>query len=250
MEVLSVNLNKCGGVRSNGRGEIYDTVIAGQVKNLITDFLEIEENNVVFINEVNNRDDNFKLFEKLFDKDQYSIHKPSNFETFNKKEHPYGCTIAITKQNSVWKKSSSIDLIDRESGKLLYANKSVVLKNGDIILLGVHIPYDKTDYWDIIINYFKENQVKRLYIVGDFNVFDEGTDSKLKFEELRKNGAIDVWLNKWEDNGHITCTTGKRLDYLLSSVIGYSSIRKMRYLDSLRLNRLTDHSGVLFEIER
>lgn len=249
MEVLSVNLNKCGGVRSNGKGEIYDTVIAEQVKNLITDFLEIEENNVVFINEVNNADDNFKLFEKLFDEDQYSIHKPSNFETFNNKNHPYGCTIAITKQNSVWEKSSSIELIDRKSGELSYANKSVALKNGDIILLGVHIPYD-IDYWNKIINYFKENQGKRLYIVGDFNVFDEGTNRKLKFEELRKNGAIDVWLNIGGDNGHITCTTGRRLDYLLSSVIGYSSIRKMRYLDSLRLNGLTDHSGVLFEIER
>lgn len=249
MEVLSVNINKCGGVRSNGKGEIYDTVIAEQAKNMIIDFLEIEENNVVFVNEINNAEDNFKSFEKLFDKGKYIIYKPSNFETFNDSNHPYGCTVAITKKNSVWEKSRSIDLIERKNGELSYANKSVVLMNGDIILVGVHIPYD-IHYWDEIINYFKENLEKRLYIVGDFNVFDEGTNRKLKFDELKKNGAIDVWLNRGGDNGHITCTTGRRLDYLLSSVIGYSSIRKMSYLDSLRVNGCTDHSGVFFEIER
>ena len=165
MEVLSVNINKCGGVRSNGKGEIYDTVIAEQTKNMIIDFLEIEENNVVFVNEINNAEDNFKSFEKLFDKEKYIIYKPSNFETFNDSNHPYGCTVAITKKNSVWEKSRSIDLIERKNGELSYANKSVVLKNGDIILVGVHIPYD-IDYWDEIINYFKENLEKRLYIVG------------------------------------------------------------------------------------
>ena len=147
MEVLSVNINKCGGVRSNGKGEIYDTVIAEQAKNMIIDFLEIEENNVVFVNEINNAEDNFKSFEKLFDKGKYIIYKPSNFETFNDSNHPYGCTVAITKKNSVWEKSRSIDLIERKNGELSYANKSVVLMNGDIILVGVHIPYD-IDYWE------------------------------------------------------------------------------------------------------
>lgn len=249
MEVLSVNFNKCGGTCSNGKGEIYDSVIAVQAKNMINDFLETEENNVVFINEINNVEDNFTSFEKLFDENVYSIHKPSNFESFNDSSHPYGCTIAITKKISVWEKSSSIDLINPKSGELSYANKSVILKSGDIILVGVHIPYD-IDYWNEIINYFKENLEKRLYIIGDFNVYDEGTNRKLKFDELKREGAIDVWLNRGGDNGHITCTTGRRLDYLLCSNIGYSSIRRMSYLDSLRKNRLTDHSGVFFEIER
>lgn len=248
MKVLSVNLNKFGGVETNGKGEVYDTTIADKVKNLIVDFLETEENNVVFINEMNNVDDNLKLFEKLFDETQYRIHKPLNFEDSNDKYHSYGCTVAITKQNSVWKNTSSIELIDANSGELNYANKSVALKNGDIILLGVHMPYD-IDYWDKLISYYEENNEKRLYIVGDFNVFDEGTDRKLKFEELKQKGAIDVWLNKGGDNSHITCVTERRLDYLLSSMIGYSSIRKMSYIDSLRLNGLTDHSGVFFEIE-
>ena len=124
-----------------------------------------------------------------------------------------------------------------------------MLKNGDIILAGVHIPYDIA-YWNEIINYFKENLEKRLYIVGDFNVSDEDTSRKQKFAELKKEGAIDVWLNMGGDNGHITHTRGGRLDYLLSSVIGYSSIRKMSYLDSFRVNGCTDHSGVFFEIKR
>lgn len=122
------------------------------------------------------------------------------------------------------------------------------MQNGDIILLGVHIPYD-IEYWDEIINYFEENHEKRIYIVGDYNIFDE-SNRKHKFEELKTKGAIDVWLNMGGDNSHITCTTGKRLDYLLSSVIGVSSIKKMGYIDSLRLNGFTDHSGVLFEVER
>ena len=249
MEVLSVNLNKCGGGRSNCKGEIYDTVIAEQTKNIIIDFLEREENNVVFVNEINNAKDNFGLFEKLFDERKYIIYKPSNFKTFNDSKHPYGCTVAITKKKSIWEKSQSIDLIKCKSGELLYANKSVVLKNSDVILVGVHIPYDG-DYWDKIIDCFKKNLNKRIYIVGDFNVYDEGTDRKLKFDELKEKGAIDVWLNRGGDNGHITCTTGRRLDYLLSSVKGYSSIKKMSYIDSLRLNGVTDHSGVFFEIER
>lgn len=249
MEVLSVNFNKCGGVRSNGKGGTYNTLIAEQMKNMVEDFLEIEENNVVFIHEINNAEDNFKAFENLFDEEKYIIHKPSNFKSFNNKNHPYGCTIAITKRFSVWEKTPSIKLNDRKSGDLSYANKSVALQNGDIILLGVHIPYD-IEYWDMIINYFEKNYEKRIFIVGDFNVFDEGTTRRLKFEELKKKGAIDVWLEMGKDNGHITCTTGRRLDYLLSSVIGYSSIKKMSYIDSLRLNGFTDHSGVLFEVER
>ena len=87
MEVLSVNFNKCGGTCSNGKGEIYDSVIAVQAKNMINDFLEIEENNVVFINEINNVEDNFTSFKKLFDENVYSIHKPSNFESFNDSSH-------------------------------------------------------------------------------------------------------------------------------------------------------------------
>ncbi|WKB70981.1 hypothetical protein [Ligilactobacillus ruminis] len=248
MEVLSVNCNKCGGVRPNGKGEIYDTLIVEQIKNMVEDFLELEENNVIFFNEINNAENNFKAFENLFDEEKYIIHKPSNFEAFNNKNHPYGFTIAITKRFSVWEKTRAIELIDRKSGDLSYANKSVALQNGDIILLGVHIPYD-IEYWDEIINYFEENHEKRIYIVGDYNVFDE-SNRKLKFEELKTKGAIDVWLNMGGDNSHITCTTGKRLDYLLSSVIGVSSIKKMGYIDSLRLNGFTDHSGVLFEVER
>lgn len=246
MLVLSVNINKCGGICSNGKGEIYDAAIADRMKNMIIDFLEIDENNVVFINELNDVKDNRKSFEELFAEKIYTIHKPSHFEDFCKKQHPYGCTVAITKSKSVWEQSLSIDIYDQKSGVLSYANKSVILKNGDIILAGMHIPYD-TDYWDEIIKYFRENREKRLYMVGDFNVFEEGTDRCQKFNELKKEGAIDVWLNCGGDHGHITYKNG-RVDYLLSSVIGYSSIRKMSYLDSLRLNGLTDHSGVLFEI--
>ena len=249
MEVLSVNLNKCGGIRSNGKGELYDTVIAGNMANVFKDFLNLGDSNVVFVNETNNAIDNLKKFESLFDEEIYTIHKPTNFEEFNKNSHPYGCTIAITKNNRGWEKINSIDLKDCKSGELSYANKSVILRNGDVILVGIHIPYDM-GYWNEVINYFSANFEKRIYLVGDFNVYDEGTDRKLKFDELKRRGAIDVWLNKGNDNSHVTCTTGRRLDYLMTSAIGYTTIKKMSYVDSLRLNGLTDHSGVFFELER
>lgn len=248
MEVFSININKFGGNCPNGRGMVYDSVIAAQVKNIIGDFLETQEDNAVFLNEVNNAKCNLEVFKRLFDKTAYVIHKPSNFEAFNDRSHPYGCTIAVTKRNSVWEEAPSIQLVDRKSGELSYGNKNVILTNGDTILAGVHAPYD-TDYWNAIINYYEMHHEKRLYIFGDLNVYDEGTDRKEKFGELKEKGAMDVWLERGGANGHVTCTTGRRLDYLLSSEAGYSSVRKMHYLDSLRTNGLTDHSGILFEIE-
>lgn len=111
----------------------------------------------------------------------YTIHTPTRFDEFNKKNHPYGCTIAITRNNSFWKKSESIDLIDYENKDLSFANKSVILKNED---------------------------------------------------------------------QYVTCITdrGRRLDYVLTSTIGYMPIKKMSYIDSFRLSELSDHSGIFFEI--
>ncbi len=250
MEGLSINLNKCGGVIQNGTGEIYDVGIAEQMKKRIYDFLSRARNNIVLLNEVNNAGSNLKVFEKLFDTEKYCFHKPSDFETFNEKWHPYGCTIAIANKNSDWKEAPSIVSINRKSGEAFFVNKSVVLTRGDIILLGVHMPmgYGVLDYWDRIIEFFKANQDKKLYIVGDLNVFDEGTDRKIKFEELIGSGANDVWLKRGGDNDHVTCVTEKRLDYLLSSKAGYSQIEDMDYLDSFRTDGLTDHSGVYFRI--
>lgn len=53
MKVLSLNCNKFGGQASNGKGKIYDDLIA---EKLIA--------NVVFLNEINNANENMTKFEK------------------------------------------------------------------------------------------------------------------------------------------------------------------------------------------
>ena len=249
MKVLSLNCNKFGGKASNGKGKIYDNLIAEKLIAITKFFLDTDDENVVFFNEINNANDNMKKFEELFDDNVYTIHRPTRFDEFNKNNHPYGCTIAITKNNLFWEKSYSIDLIVSKSKEVSFANKSVILKHKDTILVGIHMPYDLC-YWDELLNYFSANINKKIYIIGDLNVYDDGTDRKMKFIELKNKGAIDVWVNKGNEDQHVTCITdkGRRLDYVLTSTIGYMSIKKMSYIDSFRLSELSDHSGIFIEL--
>lgn len=247
MQVLSINCNKFGGSLSNGKGEEYNKQVVAKFISIIDVFLDLDDENVVFLEEINNANNKIECFENLFDSKVYTIHKPSRFDEFNNSKHPYGCTIAITKNNLFWKKSNSIFLEDSEDGTLCYANKSVILEHEDIVLIGIHMPYNM-EYWDALIDYFCMNINKKIYIIGDLNVCDEGTDRKEKFNELTGKGAIDVWKNKGCDEKHITCNSDRRLDYLLTSTIGYLSIKKMSYIDSIRFNKISDHSGICFEL--
>ena len=249
MKVLSLNCNKFGGKTSNGRGKIYNNLVVEKLIAITKFFLDTDDENVVFFNEINNANDNMKKFEELFDDNVYTIHRPTRFDEFNKNNHPYGCTIAITKNNLFWEKSYSIDLIESKSKEVSFANKSVILKHKDTILVGIHMPYDLC-YWDELLNYFSANINKKIYIIGDLNVYDEETDRKMKFNELKNRGAIDVWVNIGNEDQHITCITdkGRRLDYVLTSTIGYMSIKKMSYIDSFRLSELSDHSGIFIEL--
>lgn len=244
MNILSLNCNKFGGKNpNNGKGEIYDELIVEKLTVIIKFFLDTNDKNVIFLNEINNAKDNMSKFKELFDEEIYTIHEPKNFEKFNKKNHPYGCTIAITKNNSFWQNIDSLYL----EKDLSYANKSVILKHDDIILIGIHMPYD-INYWDKLINYFLENTDKNIYILGDLNICADGTDRKEKFIELKNNGAIDVWVKKGNQELHTTYNKGGRLDYVLTSPKGYNTIKKMSYIDSFRLNELSDHSGIFLEL--
>lgn len=64
MKVLSLNCNKFGGQASNGKGKIYDDLIAEKLIAIIKFFLDTDDENVVFLNEINNANENMTKFEK------------------------------------------------------------------------------------------------------------------------------------------------------------------------------------------
>ena len=104
-------------------------LIAEKLIAIIKFFLDTDDENVVFLNEINNANENMTKFEKNMRIKSIPFIALLVLMNLTEKNHPYGCTIAITRNNSFWKKSESIDLVDYENKDLSFANKSVILKN-------------------------------------------------------------------------------------------------------------------------
>lgn len=130
--------------------------------------------------------------------------------------------------------------------KSLRAN---AIKTGDFIIYGIHIPpvYDN-DFWEEIISFYKEHKEDKLVIIGDYNVYDIGTDQKRKFLELLSLNAKDAWLEKGYSNATKTHVKGRRLDYAVMTPSLFECLIDIR-IDHLLLNsENTDHAALIIEI--
>jgi exonuclease III len=237
MKILSINCNKFGGSEQNGKGEIYSEQIMSNLVLLAKFHLDLDENNLVIFHEVNYRKEYYRKFKNKFCENAYKIHEPTNLD----KIVAYGCTLAITKNNTYWNKIDSLGSNSKD-----YANKSVILTHSDFIVVGVHVPYNMK-YWDLILQYFKNKKDEKIIIIGDMNTYDEGTDRKEKFNKLVSYGAIDAWVEKGGKKDKETYSKS-RLDYALMSKSAYSELKSIKIIDSIRNDNISDHSGIYIDM--
>ena len=129
--------------------------------------------------------------------------------------------------------------------KTLRAN---VIKVADCIIYGVHVPptYD-SDFWDELIKFYDEHKDRKIVIIGDFNVYDEGTEQKKNYLQLLQANAKDAWLEKGYSDATKTHNKGRRLDYAIMSPLLYESLSTIRIDPFLMNNEKTDHAALIIE---
>lgn len=127
--------------------------------------------------------------------------------------------------------------------------RASVIKAEDCIIYGVHIPpkYD-SDFWEELIDFYKKYKGEKLVIIGDFNVYDLGTEQKRKYLKLLELNAKDAWIEKGYPNSTKTHNKGRRLDYAIMTPLLYECIDNIRINSYLMDNDKTDHSALIIDI--
>lgn len=247
MKLLSLNCNKFAGRKSDGKGEHFQADILDEIAESVKQFLNEASDNLVLLHEVNYRRAFFSHFTAAFSDHDTTLHLPTYITQINrngKRIRPYGCTLAITKKTSAWEQDESLDLNQQHD----YANKSIIMRNKELSVIGVHMPYD-LPFWELLNSYYRQHSKKALVIVGDLNVYDQGTDRKEKLEQLLQAGAIDTWTESKKAFDHPTCNTGRRIDYALMSAPAYERFGAIQLQDSYRDDGLSDHSALIVDIK-
>lgn len=129
--------------------------------------------------------------------------------------------------------------------------RSSSIKIGKYIIYGTHVPveYDK-NYWEKLILFYNNWKEEKIILIGDFNTYAEGTDSKKKFNELINRGAVDVWLEKGNPNTTPTEKKyGGRLDYVIVSPEMYKCVCMMNIDSKTMDENMSDHASLILEIE-
>ena len=122
----------------------------------------------------------------------------------------------------------------------------MILANDDYVIVGLHVTYD-VEYWSAIIDYFKQHENEKIILMGDFNVYEEGTDRKKKFDELLSAGAIDAWV-ALGNSPHKVTHESSRVDYALMSKNAYTGMKQMNVIDVIREMNISDHSAIYVEL--
>lgn len=257
MKILSVNVNNFGGKipkplpkyykkssddcdwdsynkdvdhwRDDNKECILKNVVA--ITDLVKDF------DIIFLHEV---DTNCESWEKLVEimSPQYNW-KPAN--GFEPKEY---CKGKKSVSCVFYKKNVSIKCDDYN---MTDSHRNVEIEIDDIHIVGLHMPYD-IEYWDALISRYNTYKNRKFLIIGDLNVYDKGTGRREKFDELIKDGAIDLWLKQGECNDVPTADTGKRIDYALATPALYEMGIYELILNCVRLKGFTDHAAIAVNI--
>lgn len=253
MKILSLNVNNFGGTNDkpllkdykfcNGKFDFAtwnQAVDEWRISNKICIEKNVEkitnlakEYDIVFFHEV---DTNCLSWNELLKKmEQNYIWKPAN--GIEKAEYKKGrkrisCVFIKDSINFEYKKYN-----------LLKKQRNIEIKVGDTYIIGLHMSYDIDD-WENLISRFETLQNEELLIIGDLNVFDEGTNRREKFDELINTGAIDIWLKQGKCNDTPTANTKKRIDYALSTCSLYEKGIYEEILDYVRSEQWTDHAAI------
>lgn len=246
MKLFSLNCNKFAGAVSDGKGEYYDGNVLKRLVWAIQLFLDLDDDNLVILHEVNYRSEPFQMLHSALDAHDYTLYLPTMIDAMkyhNRPIIPYGCTAAITRKQTMWQQSPSLEADHQNHA---YVNKSVIMRYQDQLVVGIHMPYDQA-YWNLVAAYVKNALTQDFILIGDMNTFDEGTWRKEKLNKLLSYGMIDAWTASGMENEKATCNTGKRLDYALMSEKAFASLQAIRIMDCFRKEGISDHSAIMVE---
>lgn len=242
MKILSLNINNFGGFeckeeyKNNNKYEEWSKLDKTNEATEIFAYIQIEKPVIAVLHE-------FELntkFAKAFIQSMNLI----GYEIVPIEKHNYkkpSITIMFVRKELLY---SKLDNPHKE--KSLRAS---VIKTGDFIVYGIHIsPVCDSDFWEEIIDFYKKHKVEKLVIIGDYNVYDIGTDQKRKFLELLSLNAKDAWLEKGYSNSTMTHIKGRRLDYAIMTPSLFECLIDIRIDPLLLNNKSTDHAALIIEI--
>lgn len=259
MNILSLNVNNLGGISEKPRIDEGFVDIGGNVdwiafRKSINDWrsdsthiinakeilAQIKDYNsdIVVLHEFDISSLESKWLINELKKNSYNIIYPDKTSAKDFSRSLSSITVMFIKDKTLNSCKNPIELKERYKwNQIEYEGK---------IIIGVHVPYN-IKFWDTIIKYYKENNKKKLIIIGDMNVYSNNTSRKDKFDELLKLGAIDVWTQEGNPTNIPTFNSGLRIDYALMTPSLYDNSVNMMMEDDLRKKGFTDHSTIIID---
>lgn len=129
-------------------------------------------------------------------------------------------------------------------------NRSVICKDGDLLICGSHFPYESDE---IFLKYMEEfvslHLGDELLLIGDLNANESTRGNKKMVDNLLDKGAVDLWTAAGNDAN--TPTEAKyqgRLDYAIASPSLAKKIENIE-IDPFPMDTgITDHAAVIVDI--
>jgi Exonuclease III len=140
----------------------------------------------------------------------------------------------------------------------------VYLEQYDIRILGIHIPgygdkWGKEQFWQNVIDFALLKKNEKIIMIGDYNTGlkadAEGTPFKCSeyMVKLNVTGWIDSWryLNpiKKDYTWYSNANNGFRLDYAYITQSLKDRLKAAYHSHEERINKVSDHSSLILEIE-
>ncbi len=144
-----------------------------------------------------------------------------------------------------------------------HAIESVFPALGDLKMIAVHLPHKKKQlpYFHALLDLGASVTNGNGLLIGDFNCGIPFEDSETKsfyathlFQQLLRNGWIDAWRSRNKNKREFTWISTKqhngfRYDHALVTEGFNSKIIDIRYDHEVRLDKLSDHSLLLIDID-
>lgn len=244
MKILSINVNDFGGLEcrqkyiSNNQFEEWNAIDKTISANNILSFIIQENPTIVSLMEFAINEQISQTFIKSMELLNYNLVQIE--ETTLKSP---SITVCFVKNDLLFSKIENPHF--KTTKKVL---RATTIKVCDYILYFVHASstYDSA-FWKEILDFYIDNSLKKILIIGDLNLYKLGTQQKNQYLSLIQSCAIDLWLDLGNSNDTSTFIKGGRLDYAICSPNMKSNIFAMNINQSLMLAHSTDHACITID---
>ena len=258
MEVLYLNVNGFAGAKDKRtKGDTNNIEIA---KKILYEIFNKSDPEIIFLSEFNVHEDAVKKLIKTLENKGYLPVYPNNIDNTDgiKDGRIKSIVMAFVKTNDK-------ELRSEKSPKcvLTYKWNEIVYKGRRLV--GLHPPSIAEKYrteeeigeiWKAVYDHYINLEDEKINLIGDMNVFHEGTPGKEWFDKIIESGGIDAWDEKYPDSTieesytHITRKGEKvRLDYAIMSKSAYNDLIDIKNLQGFIKEGLSDHSAILINLK-